>query len=70
MTIYNEIALIDGSKLLKKFKEQISMENVMVCNIQTNCKCSIGGVAEIICSNLHQQNNKRANLLDQLQDED
>jgi hypothetical protein len=47
MVIYNETASMDGSQLLKKFKEQVSMENAMICNIQTNCKCSIGGESNV-----------------------
>lgn len=62
---------MDGSKLLKKFKEQVSMENIMVCNIQAKCKYAIGGEADVfISSNLHQHDNKHQNPLDQTQDED
>jgi len=71
MAIYNETASMDGSKLLKKFKEEVSMENIMVCNIQAKCKYAIGGEADVfISSNSRQHDNKHQSLLDQTLDVD
>jgi len=47
MTVYNEIASIDGSAILEKFKEAVAIEHALVSFISAKGKCSTGGSARI-----------------------
>lgn len=47
MAIYNEVAQMDASFILRKFKQAAEMETAVIYGIKAKGKCQIGGSASI-----------------------